>query len=197
MRDTDPHINTVSGRRVPLLDPDPADIALVDIAHGLSHICRFAGQSDSFYSVAKHSLNVSRALATVHDASPERQLYGLLHDASEAYLADVPGPAKPHFEDYGAAEAAVMDAVWSWSGLGDPATRLDDPQPWTPVDRATFECEADVLVAGYEADPDVVATYEEYVDTSPAGDFEAIEEAFVERALELGATADASLSLDG
>lgn len=195
MADSEPHINTVSGRRVPLLDPDPADIALVDIAHGLSHICRFAGQSHSFYSVAKHSLNVVRSLDAVHDASPERQLYGLLHDASEAYLADVPGPVKPHFDDYGAAETAVMDAVWSWSGLGDPASRLEDPQPWTPVDRAAFECEADELVAGYEADPAILDTYGEYVDTSPAADFEAIEEAFLERALELAAASDASISL--
>lgn len=87
-------IQTYSGQAVDLLNPDPATILIEDIAHALAHSCRYAGHSKGFYSIAQHSVYVSR------ECSPRNALWGLLHDASEAYLCDIPAPLKQHLPDY-------------------------------------------------------------------------------------------------
>lgn len=85
-------IETFSGNRVELLDPSPGDIDIVDIAHALSNLCRFTGQCCRFYSVAEHSVWVCRAV--LREDEREYALHALLHDAAEAYVADVSSPAK-------------------------------------------------------------------------------------------------------
>jgi 5'-deoxynucleotidase YfbR-like HD superfamily hydrolase len=80
-------IETFSGRKFHLLDPQPDEISIVDIAHALSMQCRFTGHTKKFFSVAEHSVHVS--LLSSHHA-----LAGLLHDASEAYLSDLSRPVK-------------------------------------------------------------------------------------------------------
>lgn len=90
-----PHeIETFSGRFVDTKHPDPDSIILEDIAHALSNICRYGGHCSRFYSVAEHSVFVSKRM--------ERKGYGkamclaaLHHDDAEAYLGDVPRPLKP------------------------------------------------------------------------------------------------------
>ena len=101
-------IVTYSGRIIRPLNPDPNQIDLSDIAHALSNQCRFTGHTREFYSVAQHSVLVS------YECDPEDALWGLLHDASEAYLSDIARPIK-RFTDwgdgYGDVEASLMDAV--------------------------------------------------------------------------------------
>lgn len=80
--------NTFTGRCVSLYDPTPDMISLVDIAHALSHVCRFGGHTREFYSVAQHSCLVS------YLAPAEWRLAALMHDATEAYLGDVIRPLK-------------------------------------------------------------------------------------------------------
>lgn len=104
-------MQTASGRQFWPLDPRPSEIYLEDIAHSLAHQCRYAGHCREFYSVAQHSVLVS------HAVPPEHALWGLLHDASEAYLVDVPRPVKPFLPGYREAEAAVMRAVCVRFGL--------------------------------------------------------------------------------
>lgn len=87
-------IQTHSGRQYWPADPRPADILIDDIAHALSMQCRFAGHSSRFYSVAEHSVHVSRLVP------PEYQLAGLLHDATEAYLHDLTRPLKQMMPEY-------------------------------------------------------------------------------------------------
>jgi 5'-deoxynucleotidase YfbR-like HD superfamily hydrolase len=70
------------------LNPDPDLINIEDIAHALSMQCRFSGHTTFHYSVGSHSLVVCRLCPAEH------QLWGLLHDASEAYLVDLPSPVK-------------------------------------------------------------------------------------------------------
>src|ERR1039457_118422 len=84
----DGFIGTFSGLRFWPLDPNPEKILIDDIAHALAHQCRFGGHASRFYSVAEHSVHVSRL------CPPEDALWGLLHDASEAYLVDLPRPLK-------------------------------------------------------------------------------------------------------
>src|SRR5690554_7094997 len=82
-------IQTYTGRRFYPLDPNPADVCIEDIAHALSRITRFNAHINAeWYSVAEHSVHVSRIVP------PEYALAGLLHDASEAYIADVSRPVK-------------------------------------------------------------------------------------------------------
>lgn len=104
-------MQTYSGKQFWPMDPRADEINIVDIAHSLSLQCRYAGHCKQFYSVAEHSVLVSRA------CSPQNKLWGLLHDASEAYLVDVPRPIKPYLPGYKEAEAAVMDKVCSYFGL--------------------------------------------------------------------------------
>jgi uncharacterized protein len=90
-----PFIHTASGRAVPLLNPQPDDISLPDIAESLSKICRFTGHTQAFYSVAQHSV-------LVHDLlPPPARAYGLLHDAHEAYIGDLSTPLKWALEQLG------------------------------------------------------------------------------------------------
>ena len=67
---------------------NPENISLLDIAHGLSNLCRYSGQCNHFYSVAQHS-------CIIFDTAPmHHKLIGLFHDASEAYISDIPRPVK-------------------------------------------------------------------------------------------------------
>jgi 5'-deoxynucleotidase YfbR-like HD superfamily hydrolase len=100
-------ITTYTGKRFYPFDPHPDDIDINDIVHALAHVCRFAGHSCQFYSVAQHSVLVSLM------SPDEDALWGLLHDASEAYLADVPSPLKkcPEFAFYREVEAGLMAII--------------------------------------------------------------------------------------
>ena len=109
----DGFIGTFSGLRFWPLDPNPEKILIADIAHALAHQCRFGGHASKFYSVAEHSVHVSRICL------PEHALWGLLHDASEAYLVDLPRPLKllPEFAPYREAERRLQRAVAVRFGL--------------------------------------------------------------------------------
>lgn len=98
-------MQTYTGRQFWPIDPLAEEIDIADIAHALSMACRYAGHCLRFYSVAEHSVHVARSLP------PELRLWGLLHDASEAYLVDVPRPLKPSLPGYYELEQRVMDAI--------------------------------------------------------------------------------------
>ena len=106
-------ILTASGELFDPFRPDPARILLVDIAHALSNLCRFTGHVGRFYSVAQHSVLVSRLCPDDH------AMAGLLHDASEAYMADIAEPLKRHpaFRPYLEAERELMAAILGRFGL--------------------------------------------------------------------------------
>jgi len=98
-------ILTHSGKHFDLSDPQPDMVDVLDIAHGLSFCCRFAGQCSWFYSVAQHSVAVSELVA------PELGLEGLLHDAAEAYIGDITRPLKLLLPDFRAIERRVDAAI--------------------------------------------------------------------------------------
>lgn len=99
-------IQTYSGGRIWPFDPNPLDIRIHDIAHALSNLCRYSGHCVSFYSVAEHCCHLFDVAETDEDAA-----WALLHDATEAYLVDVPRPLKPFLGGYYEAEERLMQAV--------------------------------------------------------------------------------------
>lgn len=111
------YLTTVSGRDVDIQRVTPSDISILDIAHSLSNLCRFAGHTREFYSVAQHSVRVALALPE------ELQLAGLLHDASEAYVVDLPRPVKCLLPDY----RKIEDSVWEVIALRFGISRFEHP----------------------------------------------------------------------
>ncbi|KKN58748.1 hypothetical protein LCGC14_0549270 [marine sediment metagenome] len=101
----DPYINTHSGRRFRYKRPSFNTIDIGDIAHALSHLCRFNGHTNSFWSVAQHSLLVADKIP----GGPEEKLVGLLHDAAEAYTNDLPSPLKSFLREQ-ASKVGTTDA---------------------------------------------------------------------------------------
>jgi hypothetical protein len=80
------------GNRAYLYDIQPGEIFISDIARALSHIARFGGHTPWHYSVAQHSILVAEELERT--GYTYRALWGLLHDAAEAYIGDVVRPIK-------------------------------------------------------------------------------------------------------
>lgn len=111
----------LSGRRLDLLDPAPLDIEVEDIAHGLSFVARWNGQTlgDWPYSVAEHSLLVEELFARDNPGIPARwKLAALLHDAPEYVIGDMISPVKAAIgPGYGALDDRLSAAVHLRFGL--------------------------------------------------------------------------------
>ena len=110
-------IETRTGKRVSVENPLPDQFDIKDIAYALSNTCRFNGHCSGFYSVAEHSVAVAVRLPA------ELRLAGLLHDATEAYLGDIPSPIKQFLPDYKLIEARFEGAIEEAFGVA-----INDPQ---------------------------------------------------------------------
>ncbi len=106
-----PDILTVSGKYINFVETADNVVLVTDIAHALSQVCRFAGHTREFYSVAQHSVLVSQIVA------PEFALQALFHDATEAYIGDVTRPLKALLPAYRAIEARLQDDIFAKLGL--------------------------------------------------------------------------------
>jgi uncharacterized protein len=119
-------ITTYSGLKMYPLDPRPEEICIEDIAHALSNICRFTGHCREFYSVGNHSFSVSMKV------SIKNALWGLLHDASEAYLYDISRPVKASaaFAGYRKIESRLQSVIVKKYGLSvvmpEEVKKMDD-----------------------------------------------------------------------
>jgi len=116
---------TYSGIKFYPLDPRPEDICLSDISHALSNICRFNGHTKVFYSLAAHCFNVYRWLWD-RGHSVRVCLLGLLHDAAEAYICDIPRPLKQYLPGYKQIEERIMQAVYERFGIDPPAPEEEE-----------------------------------------------------------------------
>lgn len=97
-------IETASGKHYHFEQPQQDEIDIKDIALALANKCRFSGHTQ-FFSVAEHSICVAYRLP------PSLRLAGLLHDAAEAYLGDIPSPLKHVLPDYKAIEKVNEAAI--------------------------------------------------------------------------------------
>jgi hypothetical protein len=143
----------LSGRRLDLLDPSPLDIEIEDIAHGLSRVARWNGQTKGEYafSVAQHCLVVENFVAELKPkASHALRLAALLHDAAEYVIGDLISPFKAAVGlDYKAFEARLIRAIHIRFGL-PPESTAADTALIKRADRASAFFEATQL-AGFDA----------------------------------------------
>lgn len=111
-------LETVSGKKIDVTNPDPSTIDITDIAWALSRMPRFSGHTIPYvpYTVAQHCIQVMKELAP---HGPKVQLYGLLHDAAEAYINDLPSPVK-HIPEIHAVISKLEDKLMStiYTALG-------------------------------------------------------------------------------
>ncbi len=141
----------LSGRRLDLLKPSPADIDLHDIAHGLARVARWNGQTRGPYilSVAQHSLLVEALLGHIRPgADRHARAVAVLHDAPEYVVGDLISPFKACVGDaYKAVEARLLSAILHRFGLAEPDDAL--LALVKRADRAAARLEA-VLLAGFD-----------------------------------------------
>jgi len=157
-------IQTYTGKAFFPLDPKIEDIDIIDIAWALSMQCRYAGHCKMFYSVAEHSVLISRAVPT------EDRLIGLLHDASEAYLVDLPRPIKWAIDGYAGYEVTLMNAIAIRFDLRDVTT-----ESVKDADTRILHNERAALMPGGDRDWDIPGEplpYTNMVGLNPSDAFE-------------------------
>ena len=135
-------IRTYNGHYFDVFDPNPDQIDIEDIAHSLSLLCRFAGHIKSFYSVAEHSIWVAEKVSKKH------ALAALLHDASEAYLVDIPKPIKDEIRHYLEIEKDLMSVISKKFNFEFP---LSDEVKLFDREALVFEWENKVLSDNFES----------------------------------------------
>lgn len=144
----------LSGRRLDLLDPTPVDIEIEDIAHGLSFVARWNGQTigDFAYSVAEHSLLVEELFAQLNPKAPAKwRLAALLHDAPEYVIGDMISPVKAAVgPDYGALDDRLAAAIHIRFGL-PAATPASIKKQIKKADKISAWMEA-TEIAGFSSD---------------------------------------------
>lgn len=107
-------IRTFTGIYVNVFEPTIEMICIEDIAHALSNQCRFSGHLPEFYSVAQHCSEMTKIIDVEH------KLDALLHDATEAYLMDIPTPIKRRLSNYKDIEDNLMKLIAQKFGLQYP-----------------------------------------------------------------------------
>jgi len=97
---------TFTGKQFWTLDPKKEEIDIKDIAHSLAFQCRFNGHCEKFYSIAQHSILVSKIV-------PKKfALAGLLHDASETYTGNIVRPLKTFIVNFKEIELEVEKTIF-------------------------------------------------------------------------------------
>ena len=99
-------------RMIDVLDPDPEDILLPEIAIGLSREVRYGGAATAVpWSVGQHSLLCDDMAEADGLGAPDVRLCILLHDAPEYMLRDLISPVKRQLPGYQGLESTWWKAV--------------------------------------------------------------------------------------
>lgn len=154
-------------------DPRADEVNIVDIGHALSNICRFGGHAKRFYSVAQHSVLVSRIV------EPVFALKGLMHDAPEAYIGDLVRPIKrlPGMHVYENVEDAVWSVICERFGISQTL-----PKEVIEADHTALATEMRDVMGGHVHRCDLPDPLPETINPLPA---QAAEELFLARFFEL------------
>lgn len=143
-------IETYTGKMFNVLVPNLDDLDIVDIAYGLAAMPRWGGQSKTIISVAMHSIWVSGMV-------PEKfALEALMHDATEAYLMDMPRPIKMLLNEYQEIEWLLDQSIRRKYKLP-----LEMSPEVKEADNKVLEYEKNVLkgkyMVGFKTDRDAIA----------------------------------------
>lgn len=184
-------IETYRGHAYDFRNPTSDMIEIDDIKHALSNMCRFAGHVSRFYSVAEHSVLVSRIVERYH-GSRDAQRIALFHDAHEAYVWDAPRPFKPLLGDAFKEYATLADRAVALAIFGAPNRARDFHAEWIKrADNIALCAEREELMVAGPAEWE--HGYEDVPPLPPLLDVAALpplqaEYLFYDRALELGLT---------
>lgn len=167
---------TYTGKKFWTLDPKPEEVDLKDIAHSLAFQCRFNGHSKQFYSIAQHSVLVSKMVPQ------EQTLAALFHDAAETYTGDIVRPLKkflpPEFKKI---EKEIEDAIFKHFNITDVnhteikkadkralftemRDLMEEPtEKWEDVDLFEPHPEKIIALSPEEAEKEFLERYEELI----------------------------------
>lgn len=175
-------ITTYTGAHIDPTQPKAEDIRIEDIAHALSLLCRGNGHVKTFFSVGQHCILCAKE-ALARGYSRRLALACLLHDASEAYMSDVPRPFKSYLAEYRGFEEKLMAVVYE-KYLGAPLTAEETAQLQTIDDDLLWYDLRDLLRDPPEGPAPVVKS------ALPRGfvPFEEIERAYLALFKDLGGT---------
>lgn len=128
-------IRTNTGLFVNVFNTNPEMICVEDIAHALSRQPRFGGHLNRHYSVAQHSVLCARKAKTLLEKRA-----ALFHDASEAYMLDMPTPIKARLKNYKRIEKRLHKVIMD---------KFSIPYPYSPniklIDTEMFHLEYDMV----------------------------------------------------
>ena len=89
--------------------------------------------------------------ATARGSSKRVQLACLLHDASEAYIADIIRPVKAHLPEYYKIESKIMTCIFDKFGLDDLSE--EENSRWKQLDDEILDHELRELMIGEKDRP--------------------------------------------
>jgi len=98
------------------LDPRPEEVFIDDIGMALSRLIRYNGLSDTWITVAQHSVQCEYMIYK-DGGTFEDRLAMLMHDAAEAYIGDMIRPLKCMFPEFKKIEANIYAAIEEALGL--------------------------------------------------------------------------------
>jgi hypothetical protein len=140
--------------------PERSRYTIEDIARGLSKMPRFSGQTDRLYSVAQHCVLVSKLVPE------EFALAGLLHDAAEAFMADIPSPLKRMLPGYIELEQRAEADMCKRFGMKfpfHPSIKEADIRVFLAERRDMQPCVTEVCYEGYEAYPNKIIAWDSHM----------------------------------
>ncbi len=137
------HITTYGGTHFTPTSPDIDKIHITDIAHALSLTCRGNGHVKTFFSVGQHCIHCALE-AEARGYSKRVILACLVHDASEAYMSDVPAPFKKYLKEYIEMEDHLLNLIYT-KFLGSPLTS-DEEQLVKQIDKDMLYFDMSVLL---------------------------------------------------
>ena len=139
-------LRTFTGKVIDPTNVKVSDVDIIDISAALSKLCRYGGHCNQLYTVAEHCLLVMNLY--IKDAKNEYALRSeileaLLHDASEAYIVDLPTPFKNLLPEYKNLEDKITKVI-------NKKFKLSNSINYKPYDREALEIEMSVLFDGKE-----------------------------------------------
>lgn len=127
-----------------LLSPSSSQVSLEAIVRSLFRIPRFSGHTSRPWTVGDHSIAVCQYL-TLRGATQPARLLGLLHDAHEAYIGDIPSPLKTLLRFNGKSWHTFEDAI-----AHTVQQALIPPEVWPTDEDRTLVRNADLALLEIE-----------------------------------------------